>query len=77
MTREEYIEEINRKYNYCAEYEDLLENKNREDYNEVAKESLETAFFQMPRLYDMTDDELEDLHENLMVTWCHLEDLGY
>jgi hypothetical protein len=77
MTREELFKEINRKYNYCAEHEDLLENKNREDYNEVAKANLEFAFLNMGRLDDFTDDELEDFHENLMVTWCHLEDLGY
>ena len=77
MTREEYIEEINYNYDYCAQYEEELENEDSEDYNAIASENLETAFFQMKKLDDMTDDELDDMHEDLMVTVCHLEDLGY
>ena len=77
MTKVEYIEEINLKYNHCAQYEEELENADGEDYNELAKENLETAFLQMGKLDDMTDDELDVMHEDLMVTWCHLEDLGY
>ena len=77
MTKEEYIEEINYKYNYCVQYQEELENADSEDYNELAMEGLEVVFLNMDKLNDITVDELDVIHEELMITYCHLEDLGY
>ena len=74
--KQELIREIEYKYDYCAQYEEELENADSEDYNALANENLETAFLQMDKLDDMTEDELDEMHEDLMVTFCHLEDLG-
>ncbi len=77
MSKEALIKEINDKYKFCSEFEEELENEDSADYNQIAKENLETVFLNMGRLNKMTDDELVEILEDLNVTFNHLEDLGY
>ena len=76
MNKEELIEEIEDKYNYCLKNEGGLEDEDGED-NELAIENYDHVFLQMGGLNDFTFDELNDLLEDITVTFNHLEDLGY
>jgi len=68
MNREEFIEEINYKYNYCEENKDLLTG--------LAQEKLLNVFFQMDKLDELSLEQLDDVHEEIMFSFCALEDLG-
>ncbi len=76
MNRNELIEEINLKYNYCSENEGGLEDEDGME-NELAKENYDVVFLQMSRLNEMTDDELNETLYEITVTFNYLEDLGY
>lgn len=69
LSREELKEEINIKYNMCTSEEESITDA-------LAQEKLEGVFMKLGQLDAMTDEVLNEYHEDIIYVMCHLEDEG-